>query len=258
MICTCDNCHYTFSAEELPLSCPDCGKENRRHKFASKIVSVPCVRPATEDEAERYNSIISEERNVAELVEKLKMLGEPNFDTPWSHVDEESDEGQSDDDAEADDDAEDDTGDDENPFAYPPDPYNLPVHEHNFALMLIYYLKQMGRFYGKQDLEKMIMNESAEEKIELFKNVRKIFNRGVNDEERGIEKPYRVNMEIWNAATPALKTLYAFRQDDDFKRLLADVPNRGNIKRIDLEKLATEPSEGFVRFMTELYNGMKD
>ena len=88
--------------------------------------------------------------------------------------------------------------------------------------------------------------------------LKKIFTRGINTEERGIEKPSHVNMEIWNTATPALKTLYAFRQDDDFKRLLADAPNRGNIKRIDVQALAEHPSEGFVRFMTELYNGMKE
>ena len=244
MICTCDNCHYTFSADELPTWCSHCGQETRSHKFAGKILSVPCVRPATDDEVAQYEKVVAEERDVADLIDKLRMLGEPYFDRPWKHADEDEDT--------------DETEDESCIFDYPPDPYNLSVHEHNFALMLIYYLKQMGRFYGRLDLEKMIMGEDVDEKVALYKNVKKIFTRGINDEERGIEKPSHVNMEIWNAATPALKTLYAFRQDDDFKRLLADAPNRGNIKRIDVQALAEHPSEGFVRFMTELYNGMKE
>ena len=258
MICTCDNCHYTFQANDLPTWCANCGQEARSHKFASKIISVPCVRPATEDEAARYEAVIAEERNTADLVEKLRLLGEPYFDRPWRRDDESvdaDDTGAEDTDEAAD---EDETEDEHSPFDYPPDPYNLPVHEHNFALMVVYYIKQLGRFYGKQDLEKMIMSTDIDEKVELFKNVKKVFTRGINTEERGIEKPYRVDMEIWSAATPALKTLYAFRQDDHIKILFGDVPNRGNIKRIDVQKLATEPSEGFMRFLTELYNGMRE
>jgi len=30
MICTCDNCRYTFCSDSLPLACPDCGSENVR------------------------------------------------------------------------------------------------------------------------------------------------------------------------------------------------------------------------------------
>ena len=36
MICTCEKCRYTISAQSLPLSCPDCGSE--------------AVRPATQME----------------------------------------------------------------------------------------------------------------------------------------------------------------------------------------------------------------
>ena len=59
---------------------------------------------------------------------------------------------------------------------------------------------------------------------------------------------------MWEKATPALKTLYSFRQDNDLKLLLNEVPNRGNIRRIDLQKIAESSSEGLVQFMTDLYN----
>ena len=54
MICTCDNCHYTFEAESLPLSCPDCGKEKINRRIGDKIKSAPAVRPATSDEIAWY------------------------------------------------------------------------------------------------------------------------------------------------------------------------------------------------------------
>ena len=266
---TCDNCHYTFEADFIPTSCPDCGKDTYNHKVGQRIVSLACIRPATEGELAQYEKVqqeIKSERKIEtannSFTEKLKMLGEPYFGNPLEDMDEDEDSAITPDDrsdnVETDVNKENSMDENEEVSLYPPDPYNLPIREHNFALMVIYYLKQMGRFYGKQDLEKMIMSTDVDEKVALYKNVKKIFTCGINDEERGIEKPYRVNKEIWNAATPALKTLYAFRQDDDFKRLMGDVPNRGNIKRIDLEKLATEPSEGFMRFMTELYNGIKE
>ena len=103
----------------------------------------------------------------------------------------------------------------------------------------------------------MLMSEDVEEKVELYKKVKKTFTSGINTEERGIEKPSHVDRQMWESATPALKTLYSFRQDECFKMWMRDVPNRGNIKRIDVQKLATEPSEGFVQFLRDLYNGVK-
>ena len=245
MICTCDNCHYTFEADALPTWCSNCGKEARNHKFASKIISVPCVRIATEDEASWYEKAISDERDATDLAEKIRMLGEPFFRKEYEEEETEEET------------EEDETEETSGIFgvSYPADPYGLSVHEHNFALMLIYYIKQLG-YFGKQDLEKMIMSDDVDEKAELYKNVKKTFNRGINTEERQVEKPSRLTREVWEAATPALKVLYSFRQDDDFKMWMGDVPNRGNIKRIDVQKLAAEPSEGFVRFLTELYNGL--
>ena len=139
------------------------------------------------------------------------------------------------------------------PFSSEDDPYDMPVHEHNFALMLVYYTHTMG-FYGRHDLERMIMSTDIEEKIDLFKKVRISFIRAINEEKQDNQNALFLDREIWEKATPALKTLYSFRQDDDVKLLLQNVPNRGNIHRIDLQKIAESPSEGLVRFMTELYN----
>lgn len=49
MICFCDSCHYTFSAESLPDRCPDCGKQ--------QFSGVPAVREATSKEINDYKRI---------------------------------------------------------------------------------------------------------------------------------------------------------------------------------------------------------
>ena len=142
------------------------------------------------------------------------------------------------------------------PFSFEDDPYDMPVHEHNFALMLVYYV-QMAGFYGMRDLNRMIISTDVQEKMELFKKVRLSFIQAINRESQDNQNALFLDRETWEKATPALKTLYSFRQDDDVKLLLQNVPNRGNIRRIDLQKIAESPSEGFVRFMTELYNELR-
>ena len=225
MICTCDNCHYTFECSELPTRCPDCGKETRSHKVGSRIVSLACVREATEAEIDCYKRIrreLAEEElqaaAAAALFENLKALGDP--------------------------------------FSFEDDPYDMPVHEHNFALMLVYYTHTMG-FYGKRDLNRMIVSTDIQEKMELFKKVRLSFVQAINRESQGDKNALFLDREICEEATPALKTLYSFRQDDDVKLLLQNVPNRGNIRRIDLQIIAESPSDELVRFMTELYNELR-
>jgi hypothetical protein len=119
--------------------------------------------------------------------------------------------------------------------------------------MLVYYTHTMG-FYGKRDLNRMIVSTDIQEKMELFKKVRLSFVQAINRESQDNQNALFLDREIWEKATPVLKTLYSFRQDDDVKILLQNVPNRGNIRRIDLQKITESPSEGLVRFMTELYN----
>ncbi len=89
---TCDNCHYTFEAEELPNRCPDCGKTSVNHKVYERIIAIPCIRQVTETELaifERTQKEIAIEnaRGKANMAfsQKLKMLGEPYFDHPWCH-----------------------------------------------------------------------------------------------------------------------------------------------------------------------------
>ena len=103
----------------------------------------------------------------------------------------------------------------------------------------------------------MIVSTDTQEKMELFNKVRTSFVQAINRESQDNQNALFLDREIWEKATPALKTLYSFRQDNDLKLLLNEVPNRGNIRRIALQKIAESPSEGLVRFMTELYNELR-
>ena len=285
---TCDNCHYTFEAEELPNRCPDCGKTSINHKVCERIMVIPCVRPATESEVALYERAQKEiaienaidKANMA-FGQKLKMLGNPYFGHPWRH----GDEGEEVENAE--------DGSEENNGAaavegveggmglssYPPDPYNLPIHEHNLALILLHYLRQFSVIPGlsdgktssdedrwrrsiraKQLLERLIRAE-ADEKLALYKDVLKSFRSDINTERgelrsAGRSEPWHLDYESWLGATPALKTLYAFRQEDFFKQVMGDTPNLGSIKRIDIQRIAESPTDGIERFLTDLYNSV--
>ena len=57
MICTCEKCKYTFSAQSLPLSCPDCGSE--------------AVRSATQVEQDWYYDLQQEKRWNPDLLDKV-------------------------------------------------------------------------------------------------------------------------------------------------------------------------------------------
>ena len=58
MICTCDNCRYTFCPDSLPLACPDCGSEN--------------VREATLEEKDWYHDLEQEKMHNPMLLDKIK------------------------------------------------------------------------------------------------------------------------------------------------------------------------------------------
>ena len=72
MICTCDACHYTFFADILPSSCPDCGKERLNRRVDDRFITGPAVREATTEETVWFENVQRELRTE----EMLEQLGE--------------------------------------------------------------------------------------------------------------------------------------------------------------------------------------
>lgn len=56
---------------------------------------------------------------------------------------------------------------------------------------------------------------------------------------------------------PALDVLYAFRQKE-VATLMDNTQNPGNVQRVNVKEIAEKPSTDFLRFLTDLYNSLKD
>ena len=50
MIYTCENCLFTFAADALPSSCPDCGKTTIIRRIGGQAITTAAVREATPQE----------------------------------------------------------------------------------------------------------------------------------------------------------------------------------------------------------------
>ena len=93
----------------------------------------------------------------------------------------------------------------------------------------------------------------------IYRDTRWIFNRQLKQDREqlsamGITEPRYIMrnddgqpiVANWDAFGPALKILYSFEMDDAHKR-----PTTWEVNHIDLEKIATEPSEGYMKFLSD-------
>lgn len=230
MICTCDNCHYTFVAPTLPTACPDCGKEKINRRIGNKIISAPAVREATDDEKSWFKEMQAELAEEDQRKETVKSL----------------------------------------------EKYAMTEDEYNWALILIY-----EHSLPKTDDAKHVMNSilrsalsDPEKTLSYYQDIKKMFTRHVSDDRSELSKagksePVSIYDHHWDeggddedypAPTlisgleqygPALYTLYHFRRDEDRPFFLFGIPNLGNIRRIDLKKIAEDPSAGYAQFLLD-------
>ncbi len=97
----------------------------------------------------------------------------------------------------------------------------------------------------------------------IYPDIRRVFNRKLNDDrkklkEAGLSEPTTMpssgnpeELEIWNSLGSALQTLYRFKTNDNLPAFLSGPPNLGNLRRIDLDKIATEPSPAYTDFLSK-------
>ena len=209
MICTCDNCHYTFTANALPLSCPDCGKETVNRRMDTRIISSPAVRVATDAEIAWYEQAQKElaaEQNADALREQMT-IDEYN----WSLI-----------------------------MQFEHQPKTKEARESTAA-----YLSAM-----RQDPDRA---------SELYPTIRMLFSSKVTSERgdlrtAGVSEPVSKpdeGEELPAAFGPALRLLYSFKEDRHAPSFLLSPPNLGNIRRIDIEKIAREPSAAYTQFLLD-------
>ena len=251
---TCDACLYTFSAENFPERCPDCGKETVARRLSvdgrTIIRSYPAVRPATETEIVQYEAVqaeIAEEEAAANKSESrisdLKGMVEKL------------------------------------------DQYQMTLDERNFALVLWFELHESPTEYLIPTLEQALRGDDSARVVRFYQDMRRTFTSKIGDDRwalqrAGLSEPFFISDSDWEAdgedsdekdgsqsesgwyrpvrpkrAGPALQTLYRFRPDSDVF-LPNKTPNLGNLRRIDLKKIAEEPSAEFLRFLADWRNSL--
>lgn len=220
MLYTCDSCHYTFQADELPSRCPDCGKESINRRIGTKVIASPAIREATDQERSWYEANQEELRREEEnKVEKIDCLNEAikTLDT-----------------------------------------YGMTDDEFNWSLVLLNEHKSSQTFIPLLD----IYITDPDRALDYYKTTRRVFTRKINEERNELKRQGR--NEPWST-TMVKEQEYIPRPDlDDYGPTLAvlyrfkgselpffDTPNLGNIRRIDLNKIAAEPSAGFLQFLTD-------
>jgi len=221
MICTCDNCHYTFEAESLPLSCPDCGKEKINRRIGDKIKSAPAVRPATSDEIAWYEENQMELAAEAEQKRQLQSV----------------------------------------------ETYDMTDEEYNWAMVMVHE-KPTPKTDEARELTQSFYRSAShdpEKLLEHYLQIRKQFTGKISEDRAALRKtgkhePFLVAqfsgeepvlIDGLDQYGSALCVLYHFKPYD-----FLHTPTLGDLRRIDLKRIAEEPSAGFSQFLLDWLNSL--
>lgn len=222
MICTCDNCHYTFQTDSFPLSCPDCGKEKINRRIETKIISAPAVREATEAEIAWYEQAQKELAAEEHQKETMKSL-----DTYAN--------------------------------------YGMTNDEYNWAMVMLFTYGLPATDEARQLVRSQlhIALKDPEKTLEHYQMVRRIFTSNVSKDRSELKKAGKhepISVATFNddgeselcddvdAYGPALSILYRFRPYD-----FLHTPTLGDLRRIDLKKIAEDPSAGYAQFLLDCF-----
>lgn len=222
MICTCDNCHYTFESATLPLSCPDCGKESVNRRFRDTIRSTPAVRPATSEEIAWYEDMQLELEKEIKREDLLKSV----------------------------------------------DSYGMTDEEHNWAMVMVHQQPKPKTDEAVQQTQFWLRTvlRDPQKSLEYYLQVRKEFTRNISAERSALERDGRSEpffvahlnddgetelVSGLDAYGSALSILYHFKPYDFLHR-----PTLGDLRRINLKRIAENPTEGYSQFLLDWVNGI--
>lgn len=89
----------------------------------------------------------------------------------------------------------------------------------------------------------------------LYIGVRQFFASKMNQERQDAGANDIAKVAAQTPPDSAANVLRRFRQDE-FNAMIGWPQNLDDIRRVDLEKVILEPSNGYLRFLTEWYNSM--
>ena len=132
--------------------------------------------------------------------------------------------------------------------------YNMTMGEHNFALILVYYLRDSTLESRRLMLDRFLRpanwhEQNPDKYVERdYRDIRRKFWSQVNQERHAVEKEGA-------SPGPALECLNAFQQpyEGELWSFLRPA-TLGDVRRIDLHRLAAQPGKGYLRFLADWYN----
>lgn len=217
-IFVCNACSHMFQAEIQPAVCPSCNLNSVLGSTDSgRRVSFPAVRAATKAEIQSFEEVEKAARGEMDFPEWLDSLSS----------------------------------------------YDLSNDEYHVALMLLHSFRTTPDLYTKQFINDLLparkggiegWNAQAMARI-LYIDVKKSFTSKINQERQNAGTNDIVKVAAQTPPDSAANVLRRFRQNE-ITKIFRDPQNLGDIRRVDLEKVVLEPSDGYLRFLTEWYNSM--
>ena len=214
----CDACHSLFEREKIVDSCPHC-HANRLILSADedKKLLVPAVRQATDKEEGAYRQIKEAKNTTNDLQQRIEKLKS----------------------------------------------YNLLDSEYNLALMLIWLYRDYSLALIQYKLKEILTPGSDFFKSEETKNrlidfcelAKSRFTDDISKERKSTQCNNIVKVAEKIEGDSAADVLLRFRQNEE-ETLKRKIPNLANIRGVDTNAIAKNPSNDFVQFLIDLYNGV--
>ena len=217
-IFVCNACNHIFQAEAPPTACPRCNLDSVLGSTDSgRRVSFPAVRTANDAEIQSYEDVEKAAQEERDFLEWLDSLAS----------------------------------------------YDLSNDEYHVALMLLHSFRATPDLYTKHFISDLLpVKEGGFEgraaqamARNLYIDVKKSFTSKINRERDAAGTKNIAEIAVQTPPDSAANILRRFRQDE-ITKIFHDPQNLGDIRRVDLEKVILEPSDGYLRFLTEWYNSM--
>lgn len=214
----CECCHSTFESENEIISCPHC-HANRLILSAGedKRLIVPAVRQATDKEEGAYRQIEEAKNTTNDLQQRIEKLNS------YNHLD----------------------------------------SEFNLALMLLWlyrdYPLELIQYKLKEILtpgSSFFTSDENRQRLADFCDLAKSrFLDDVSKERKSTQCNNIVKVAEKIDGESAAGVLLWFRQSEE-DTLNRKIPNLANIRGVDINAIAKNPSIDFVQFLIDLYNGV--
>ena len=215
----CDSCHYLFSPSGEEKSrverCPGCGKESVVVQARIGETCASLVRPAVR--------AATEDEKADYLNAKAKLEATAEKESAYRKLQERV------------------------------KTYNMTMGEHNFALILIYYFRDSTLESRRLMLDRFLRpanwhEQNPDKYVERdYRDIRRKFWSQVNQERHAVEKEGA-------SPGPALECLNAFQQPEGEMFAFLRPLSLGDVRKIDLHQLATQPGRGYLQFLADWYN----